>query len=39
MSSEQVVGDLNQPIGIECWSAEQIQEAQAAAAKAAGLKG
>ncbi len=39
MSSEQLVVDRNQPIGIECWSAEQIQEAQAVAAKAAGLKG
>lgn len=39
MSDDQkTIEELNQPMGIECWSAEQIQQAQKDAARAAGLE-
>ena len=38
MKNDQKIEELNQSVGIECWSAEQIQQAQIVAAKEAGLE-
>ncbi len=38
MKNDQKMEELNQSVGIECWSAEQIQQAQMQAAKEAGFE-